>query len=107
MTVSREYLVMKKPDMISIRIPSDLLTKIDMMKDKEGIDRTALIIRALRYWVAIEGNVTIDNEFLNRLDKLEKYMGTIANKINSETDLRDQVSEQEKVIGALVKMIPK
>jgi metal-responsive CopG/Arc/MetJ family transcriptional regulator len=96
---------MKKPDMISIRIPSDLLRQIDTIKEREGIDRTALIIRALRYWVAVDGNVTTDNEYLNRLEKLEKNMAVIADGIESVKELRERAAEQEKVIRVLMQMI--
>jgi len=105
MLVSRLSLLMKKPDMISIRIPSDLLRQIDTIKEREGIDRTALIIRALRYWVAVDGNVTTDNEYLNRLEKLEKNMAVIADGIESVKELRERAAEQEKVIRVLMQMI--
>lgn len=91
--------------MISIRIPSDLLRQIDTIKEREGIDRTALIIRALRYWVAVDGNVTTDNEYLNRLEKLEKNMAVIADGIESVKELRERAAEQEKVIRVLMQMI--
>ena len=89
--------------MISIRLPTDLLSQLDSMKEEEGIDRTALIVRALRYWVSVNGRVTTDNELLTRLDKIEKDMAVISEKIQSETDLRKQVNQQEQVIDALLK----
>lgn len=93
--------------MISIRLPSDLLTQIDVLKEKEGIDRTALIIRALRYWVSIDGKITTDNEYLTRIDKLEKEMSIIAETIENERELKERISEQEKVIRVLMQMIQK
>ena len=96
---------MNKHEMISIRLPTDLLSQLDSMKEEEGIDRTALIIRALRYWVSVNGRVTTDNELLTRLDKIEKEMAVISEKIQSETDLQKQVNQQEHVIDALLKRV--
>lgn len=96
---------MNKHEMISIRLPTDLLSQLDSLKEEEGIDRTALIIRALRYWVSVNGKVTTDNELLTRLDKIEKDTAIISEKIQSETDLRKQVNQQEQVIDALLKRI--
>ena len=96
---------MNKHEMISIRLPTDLLSQLDSMKEEEGIDRTALIIRALRYWVSVNGRVTTDNELLTRLDKIEKEMAVISEKIQSETDLQKQVNQQEQVIDALLKRV--
>ena len=96
---------MNKHEMISIRLPTDLLSQLDSMKEEEGIDRTALIVRALRYWVSVNGRVTTDNELLTRLDKIEKEMAVISEKIQSETDLQKQVNQQEHVIDALLKRV--
>ena len=96
---------MNKHEMISIRLPTDLLSQLDSMKEEEGIDRTALIIRALRYWVSVNGRVTTDNELLTRLDKIEREMAVISEKIQSETDLQKQVNQQEQVIDALLKRV--
>lgn len=91
--------------MISIRLPTDLLSQLDSIKEEEGIDRTALIVRALRYWVSVKGRVTTDNELLTRLDKIEREMAVISEKIQSETDLQKQVNQQEQVIDALLKRV--
>ena len=96
---------MNKHEMISIRLPTDLLSQLDSMKEEEGIDRTALIVRALRYWVSVNGRVTTDNELLTRLDKIEREMAVISEKIQSETDLQKQVNQQEQVIDALLKRV--
>lgn len=105
MMVSRKYIIMKKLEMISIRLPVDLLTQLDKIKENEGIDRTALIIRALKYWVSVNGRITTDNELLTRLDKIETEMSIISEKIRSETDLRKQINQHEQVIDALLKRI--
>lgn len=96
---------MNKHEMISIRLPTDLLSQLDSIKEEEGIDRTALIVRALRYWVSVKGRVTTDNELLTRLDKIEREMAVISEKIQSETDLQKQVNQQEQVIDALLKRV--
>lgn len=38
----------EKPEQVSLRLPKDLATKVDYFKDKEGVDRSTIIIRALR-----------------------------------------------------------
>ncbi|MDO5844366.1 MAG: ribbon-helix-helix domain-containing protein [Methanocorpusculum sp.] len=97
---------MTKSDMIGLRIPSDLLMKIDKLKDEEGIDRTALILRALRYWIGVNGKISTDAEYLNSIKKIESGVGNLLNDMNEIKTLREQVAEQQKVISALVKMLP-
>ncbi|HJK10107.1 MAG TPA: ribbon-helix-helix protein, CopG family [Methanocorpusculum sp.] len=61
----------EKPEQVSLRLPKDLATKVDYFKDKEGVDRSTIIIRALRYWLEVDGHVTTDHEFMKRLDTIE------------------------------------
>ncbi len=93
--------------MIGVRIPSDLLSKLDALKDEEGIDRTALILRALRYWVLIEGKVTADAEYLHRLAQIDASIAHISSGMEDVKQLKNMVSEQQQVINALVKLIPR
>lgn len=97
---------MTKSDMIGVRIPSDLLMKLDKLKDEEGIDRSALILRALRYWVSVNGKISTDAEYLNSIKKIEENVEIIQTDISDIKNLREQVSEQQKVIATLVKMLP-
>lgn len=54
-----------------MRMPKDLVTKVDALKEKEGVDRSAIINKAVRYWTEIEGNITTDHQILSRLDSIE------------------------------------
>ena len=97
---------MTKAEMIGLRIPADLLAKIDKLKNEEGIDRTALVLRALRYWVNVEGKVTSDTEYLTSMRKVQEGIETLQADMNEVKSLREQVAEQQKIIAALVKMLP-
>lgn len=97
---------MSKAEMIGLRIPSDLLIKIDKLKDDEGIDRTALVLRALRYWVSVGGKISTDAEYLNSIKNIEEKVETIQTDICDIKNLREQVAEQQKIISTLVKMLP-
>ena len=63
---------MNKLEMVSLRIPSDLLKDLDAHREHECADRTTIILRALRYWLKIDGKVTTDNEILTRLSEIEQ-----------------------------------
>ena len=92
--------------MIGLRIPSDLLEKIDKLKNDEGIDRTALVLRALRYWVSVEGKVTSDAEYLTSMQKVQTGIESLQADMTEIKSLREQVAEQQKIIAALVKLLP-
>lgn len=92
--------------MIGLRIPSDLLEKIDKLKNDEGIDRTALVLRALRYWVSVEGKVTSDAEYLTSMQKVQTGIESLQADMTEIKLLREQVAEQQKIIAALVKLLP-
>ena len=38
-------------EQISIRLPIDLIDELNKLKEKEQIDRSAIIVKALRYWI--------------------------------------------------------
>lgn len=97
---------MTKAEMIGLRIPSDLLEKIDKLKNDEGIDRTALVLRALRYWVSVEGKVTSDAEYLTSMQKVQTGIESLQADLTEIKSLREQVAEQQKIIAALVKLLP-
>lgn len=85
-----------KPEQVSLRIPKELAVKIDYFKEKEGTDRSVIILRALRYWIEIDGNVTTDNEFLNRLEQIENNIGELKKII--ERLERDKQKDQETIL---------
>lgn len=97
---------MTKAEMIGLRIPADLLAKIDKLKNDEGIDRTALVLRALRYWVSVEGKVTSDTEYLTSMKKVLEGIEQLQEDMTEIKSLREQVAEQQKIIATLVKMLP-
>ena len=97
---------MTKAEMIGLRIPSDLLEKIDKLKNDEGIDRTALVLRALRYWVSVEGKVTADAEYLTSMKKVQTGIENLQADMTEIKSLREQVAEQQKIIATLVKLLP-
>ncbi|MBQ3570357.1 MAG: CopG family transcriptional regulator [Methanocorpusculum sp.] len=97
---------MTKAEMIGLRIPADLLEKIDKLKNDEGIDRTALVLRALRYWVSVEGKVTSDAEYLTSMQKVQTGIESLQADMTEIKSLREQVAEQQKIIAALVKLLP-
>ena len=70
--MARQLRTGEKPEQVSLRLPKDLAAKVDYFKEKEGTDRSAIIIRALRYWLEVEGNVTTDHEFMRRLGRIEE-----------------------------------
>ncbi|MCZ0859710.1 hypothetical protein O0S10_00535 [Methanocorpusculum sp. MG] len=98
---------MTKSEMVGLRVPTDLLEKIDAQRGKESIDRSTFIIRALRYWTAVEGNITTDHEFMKRLEDIENNVNKITEDVNTIKQLYELSSDQQKAINALVKLLPK
>lgn len=98
---------MTKSEMVGLRVPSDLLEKIDAQRDKESIDRSAFIIRALRYWTSVEGHITTDHEYMKRLEDIENNVNKITEDVNAIRQLYELSSDQQKAINALVKLLPK
>ena len=105
----------RKPEQISLRLPTELLTAIDKLKEKEELDRTVLILRALKYWVSIEGRITTDHEYLtqlqemkNEIKELQKTLNTTIEHYEEEiTAQRSLLSEQQNTINTLLRMLPK
>jgi len=67
----------ERPEQVSLRLPKHLAAKVDDFKEKEGTDRSVIILCALRYWLEVDGNVTTDNEFLIRLSHIEAYLSDL------------------------------
>lgn len=55
-----------------MRMPKDLVVKVDALKKQEGVDRSVVINKAVRYWTEVGGNVTTDHQILVRLTCIEK-----------------------------------
>lgn len=104
-----------KLEQISIRLPLDLIDDLNKLKEKEQIDRSAIIVKALRYWVSVQGHVSEDNEFLNQIKEIktrQEEMKTQLDKMlmqyeNEATENRALLAEQQKTINTLLRMIPK
>lgn len=93
--------------MIGIRVPTGLLEKINALIDAEGVDRTTIILRALRYCVAVEGKVTTDNEYLNRINTIDQNVIDIASGVKDVQELKDLLMGQQRTINTLLHLIPK
>lgn len=115
-----------KLELISVRVPADLLQKLDVLKQEEMLDRSTLIVRALKYWVSVEGKITSDQEYLTRLKNIDQNIDEVNTQIQKFTqdigeniaksteeylheikELRGLLSEQQKTINTLLRMIPK
>lgn len=104
-----------KTEQISIRLPVDLLEDLEILKQRDGIDRSVLIIKALRYWVSVEGNISTDNEFVNQIHELkeaveifQKNISAVSASYEKETaENRQLLIEQQTTINTLLRMIAK
>ena len=104
-----------KLEQISLRLPANLIRELDQLKEKEGIDRSVIIVRALKYWVSVGGNITTDSEFLTLLHELQSEITSLRSSLESVTThyetesntQREMLAEQQKTINTLLRMIPK
>ena len=99
----------EKPEQLSLRIPKDIADKIDEFKDKEGTDRSVIILRAVRYWISVGGNVTTDNEFLNRLntlfEEMEHYRKLSVEFQKERESYVETIKKQQGTIETLLELI--
>ena len=99
----------EKPEQVSLRLPKQLATKVDYFKEKEGTDRSAIILRALRYWLEIDGNVSTDNEFLNRLSNIESDLSDLRKNVEllekERQNYQEVILRQQSTIETLVKLL--
>ena len=66
-----------KPIATSVRIPPHLMKGIEIIMEREHMDKTNFIIQAIEYWVKQDG-MAVDTESLtSRLNKLEENVETI------------------------------
>ena len=102
-------------EQISIRLPIDLIDELNKLKEKEQIDRSAIIVKALRYWISVGGNVSTDNEFLNQIREMKSEISEVKNLMSETlshyeketTEMRMLLAEQQKTINTLLRMMPK
>ena len=70
-------------EQISLRLPVDLIDELNKLKEKEQIDRSAIIVKALRYWISVGGNVSTDNEFLNQIREMKGEINELKNLMSN------------------------
>lgn len=105
----------EKPEQISMRMPKDLVIKVDALREKEGVDRSAIINKAVRYWTEIDGMVVTDHQILSRLSEIElnttELRGDIDKVIHDFRKEKDQMQElvrkQQDTIDILLDMLSK
>ncbi len=105
----------EKPEQISMRMPKDLVAKVDLLKEKEGVDRSAIINKAVRYWTEIEGIVTTDHQLLTRLTDIETNTSglrcdidnVIQNLRKEKEQLQGLLEKQQNTIDTLLAMLAK
>ena len=104
-----------KTEQISVRLPVDLLNELESLKKRDGIDRSIIIVKALKYWVSVEGNISTDNEFINQIsemkneiEELKKSLSELSRTCEKETqENRQLIKEQQTTINTLLRMISK
>ena len=102
-------------EQISIRLPVDVIEGLNNLKEKEQTDRSSIIVKALRYWISVDGNVSTDNEYVEKIknmdaviSELQKSMQDIVNNYERESAVnRELLAEQQKTINTLVRLLHK
>lgn len=105
----------EKPEQISMRMPKELVVKVDALKEKEGVDRSIIINKAVRYWTSVNGNIISDNEILTRLNTIENTTYELQKQIEQNTinfmkekeQLLELVNKQQNTIDTLLSMVSK
>ena len=117
--MARQLRTGEKPEQVSLRLPKDLANKVDYFKEKEGVDRSTIIIRALRYWLEVDGCVTTDHEFMNRLSRIEEntdeFRKIIERNVERSTEsfekerlnYQEVILKQQLTIDALLELVAK
>ena len=100
-----------RPLTTSLRIPADLVEGIEKIQANEHSDRTHVIIKAIEYWVKVEGKVTADGEYLARMknieDTLQSLTTTILRKEEEIAGLQEIIRRQTETIDTLLGKIPR
>jgi len=85
----------KKP--ISIRIEEEELKKLEKLSKKEGINRSALISKAIRQFIQSYDKKTPElSEIFNRLEELERKYETLLTRLNILTGQVDNLVKKER-----------
>ena len=85
----------KKP--ISIRIEEEELKKLEELSKKEGINRSALISKAIKQIIQSYDKKTPElSETFNRLEELERKYETLLTRVNILTGQVDNLVKKER-----------
>jgi len=85
----------KKP--ISIRIEEEELKKLEELSKKEGINRSALISKAIKQFVQSYGKKMPElSETFNRLEELERKYETLLTRVNILTGQVDNLVKKKR-----------
>ena len=105
----------RKLEQISLRLPVSLLQELDALKEKEELDRSVIIVKALKYWTSVGGNVTTDAEYITLLQEMKNEIAELKTTLTTsihhyENEIETQrslLAEQQKTITTLLRMLPK
>ena len=93
----------ESPIPISVRLPQDLYNEVERIRTRDRMDRTNLIIKAVEYWVGVDGQVVTDNELLTRLNKIDRTTAESASLIKDyQTEIetyRKDVEELKAIVA--------
>lgn len=100
----------ERPLTTSLRIPADLVEGIEKIQANEHIDRTHVIIKAIEYWVKVDGKVTADGEYLTRLKNIEETLQNLTDTLQKKEEeiarLQEIIRRQTETIDTLRGKIP-
>lgn len=85
----------ERPIGISLRLPSDLIAGLDKLREKERTDRTHLIVKAIEYWIQVEGKVTSDGEYLQKIAEIETHLSSIKQVLMRN---QEEIERLQKII---------
>lgn len=107
--MSRTQRAGEKTEQFSLRIPKDVMDKIDELKLEEGTDRSVIIMRAIKYWLSVDGKITTDNEYLTRLkeisEELKSYRILCSDFQKERQNYQETILKQQTTIDTLLTMI--
>lgn len=107
-----------KPVPTSVRIPSEIDDKLEKILEREHVPKTSLIIKAVEYFVATDGKLTSDGEYIKNIktieqnfknlnDTLKEQNARIDSLQNELKELRCANEQQNSVIEKLISLIPR
>lgn len=106
----------ERPKGTSIRLPNDILEKVQEIQIREHIDRTTVIVKAVEYWVSVDGRATCDGAFIQRLDAMDTRIAELTTALEASrteierlcsaiTELKEISTKQDATIDFLVNRV--